>query len=230
MGSKKFLISGILLLAALALISATQVWLTIDLAEGVAAQETLTVTGQQLSPPLAPLALALAALALALTIAGKIFRFVLGALGVLLGAGIVALTSGVLGAPLEAASGKVTELTGIGGSESTGIMVVAASHLSVWGPITAVAGLLAAILGVLVIIFGLRWRSGGRKYEVASAASSAAAQQTLDAETDGSTDSEAGRDRFSDWDSLSDGTDPSEDGSDRGFDDAPESGTSEQTR
>lgn len=204
MASKKLVVTGILLLAAVALIAATQVWLNIELSEGVSAQGALTVTGQQLSPPLAPMALALAALALALTIAGRIFRFVLGALGVLLGAGIVALTLGVLSAPLDAAAGKVTELTGIGGSDATGIAVVASSQVTAWAAITATAGCLAALLGLAVLVWGRRWRSAGRKYETASNATSAAA---ADAAAEAQNPE---RDRISDWDALSDGADPSE--------------------
>lgn len=204
MASKKLVVTGILLLAAVALIAATQVWLNIELSEGVSAQGALTVTGQQLSPPLAPMALALAALALALTIAGRIFRLVLGALGVLLGAGIVALTLGVLSAPLDAAAGKVTELTGIGGSDATGIAVVASSQVTAWAAITATAGCLAALLGLAVLVWGRRWRSAGRKYETASnAASAAAADAAAEAQN-------PERDRISDWDALSDGADPSE--------------------
>ena len=207
MASKKLVVTGTLLVAAVALIAATQVWLSIELSEGVSAQGTLTVTGQQLSPPLAPMALALAALALALTIAGRIFRFVLGALGVVLGGGIVALTLGVLQAPLDAAAGKVTELTGIGGSDATGIAVVASSQVSVWAAITATAGCIAALLGIAVLVWGSRWRAAGRKYETAATASG---PRPAGDDPAGQAAQTPEHDRISDWDALSDGADPSE--------------------
>jgi uncharacterized membrane protein (TIGR02234 family) len=208
MNGKKLPLSGLLLLGVFVLISSTQNWLVVDLVDGVSAQAQLSVTGQQLSPPLAPLALALAALAAALAIAGRVFRVVLGVLGVLLGAGIALLSGGVMGSPLGSAAGKVTELTGIGGANATDSAVISASNLTVWPLLTAVAGVIAGLLGIVVLVFGRKWRIGGRRYETAKATGDQAERAALDHD-------DADRDRFSDWDAQSDGTDPS-DGSDPG--------------
>lgn len=203
MSSKKLIVSGLLLVGVLALISSTQSWVTIELAPGIAAQGELAVSGQQLSPPLAPLALALAALAVALTIAGRVFRLVLGVLAALLGIGVAASAIGVIQAPLAAAVAKVTELTGIGGIEATGPGVIAASHLAVWAPITVAAGVFGALLGLAVLVWGRGWAAAGRKYETVheNAAADQAAENSAAVVT---------HDRISDWDALSDGADPSD--------------------
>ena len=85
MNSKLLLLAGIALAGGVALYSAPQVWVSLSLAEGAAAFSQLEVTGQQVNQSLSPVAIAALASALALTIAGKAFRRVLGVLVLLLG-------------------------------------------------------------------------------------------------------------------------------------------------
>ncbi|SJN11412.1 Tryptophan-associated membrane protein [Leucobacter sp. 7(1)] len=153
--------------------------------------ELVPVTGHEVNPALSPVAIALVAAALALTIAGPVFRRVLGGLVVLLGAGLVALTAGVIANPLAAVTGKITELTGITGGAATNAVVW--SQLSTWAWVSVFAGVAAAVIGLLVVVFGGRWVTGGRKYDTGGAASKRA---------------DGGTDRISDWDALSDGDDP----------------------
>ncbi|MBK0419174.1 Trp biosynthesis-associated membrane protein [Leucobacter sp. CSA1] len=190
MRAKPLLLLGIALSGALSLLAATQTWLSFSLDSSAAAQTEVAVGGQELNPALVPVALALVACAVALTIAGPVFRRVLGGLVALLGAGIVALTAGVLASPLDAASGRITELTGLSGGAQAGLVV--SSQLSPWAAANAALGVLAALLGVLVLVLGGRWAAAGRKYEAGSARAPRA----------------AGPDRISDWDALSEGGDP----------------------
>ena len=193
MRGKLPVLAGIALAGALALVAGSQPWVSFML-EGTHTVESST--GHEVNPALSPVSIAIVAAALALTIAGPVFRRVLGGLVLLLGAGLVALTAGVLASPLRAVAGRITELTGIaGGAAGSG---VAWSDVSPWGYAAAAAGVLAALLGVAVLVLGGRWAAGGRRYDPAGAAARRGAG--------------AGPpDRISDWDALSDGDDPSDD-------------------
>ena len=190
MRSKLIVVAGIAVAGGVALLAGSQPWVSFML-DG---EHTLhSATGHDVNPALSPVAIALVAAALALTIAGKVFRAVLGALVALLGAGVVALCFGVINSPLASVSGKITELTGIaGGATANGVVW---SQLSGWAWATLAAGLVAALLGVAVLVVGRRWAQGGRKYDQAPREGAAAAASGKP-------------DRISDWDSLSDGEDP----------------------
>lgn len=190
MRSKFLLLMGTAAAGAVALLAGSQTWISFML-DGDHTLET--VTGHDVNPALSPIAIAVIAAALALTIAGKIFRRVLGVLVALLGAGLVALSWTVLAAPLSAVSGKITELTGITGGAS-GTMVVW-SQIAWWVYACLIVGCVTVLLGVAVVVTGSRWVAGGRKY------SSGATSRT---------DADGDRDRISDWDALSEGDDPSE--------------------
>ncbi|QIK64489.1 Trp biosynthesis-associated membrane protein [Leucobacter viscericola] len=190
MRAKPLILLGIAATGAASLLAGSQTWVSFML-EGVHKVET--VPGQDINPALTPLALALVAAALALTIAGTVFRRVLGVLVALLGAGSAALTWSALASPLSAISGKVTELTGITGSASASAIVW--SEVSPWGYVTLVLGIVAALLGIAVVVWGGRWGTAGRKY---------------DAERKRQDPKSEGPDRISDWDSLSEGDDPTQ--------------------
>lgn len=194
MKSKLWLLAGIAIASALALFGATQVWVTLDLAEGAAAFASLEVTGQQLNQSLSPIAIAALAAALALTIAGRGFRRVLGVLVSLLGVGIIAIAVSVLTNPVAAASGGLAEATGLTGHDQ--LSLVTSYHATQMIVLTLVAGSLLVLFGVLVLILGGRWKSAGRKYE-------ADAGRTA-AKDDGEPD------RISDWEAMSDGDDPTD--------------------
>lgn len=186
MRAKPLSLAGIALAGGLALLAGSQTWISFML-DGTHSVET--VTGHDVNAALSPVSIAIVAAALALTIAGPIFRRVLCGLVALLGAGLVALTSTALLSPAGAISGRVTELTGITGGD--GGSAVIWSSLSGWAWACAAAGLIAAVLGIAVIVTGGRWGAAGRKYDSAKQAPAAGAP-----------------DRISDWDALSEGGDP----------------------
>ncbi|WP_427869050.1 Trp biosynthesis-associated membrane protein [Leucobacter luti] len=193
MRSKLIVVAGIAVAGGVALLAGSQPWVSFML-DGEHALHS--ATGHDVNPALSPVAIALVAAALALTIAGKVFRAVLGALVALLGAGVVALCFGVINAPLASVSGKITELTGIAGGATVNGVVW--SQLSGWAWATLAAGLVAALLGVAVLVVGRLWAQGGRKYDQAP--------------RDAASTARTGKpDRISDWDSLSDGEDPTSD-------------------
>lgn len=203
--SKLWLLSGIALAGALALYGATQIWVTVDLVPGAAAFAALESTGQQLNQSLSPVAIAALAAALALTIAGPVFRRVLGALVALLGVGILAIAIGVLGDPQGAASGRLAEVTGIAGSSSGSL--VSGSETSPLIILTLIAGIALVLLGALVIIFAGKWKASGRKYETSGTSRAAEARNRAEA-GDGTRREKP--DRISDWEAMNDGEDPSE--------------------
>lgn len=190
MRTKSLTLLGIAVTGGASLLAGSQTWVSFMI-EGTHSAET--VLGQDINPALTPLALALVAAALALTIAGPVFRRVLGVLVALLGAGSAALTGSALAAPLSAVSGKVTELTGITGSASSSAIIW--SEVSPWGYVTLALGVVAVLLGVVVVIWGGRWGTAGRKY---------------DAERKREVVKEDNPDRISDWDALSEGDDPTQ--------------------
>lgn len=193
MNSKLPLLAGIAVAGGVALYSATQVWVSLSLAEGAAAFGQLDVTGQQVNQSLSPVAIAALAAALALTIAGKAFRRVLGVLVLLLGVGLGMISVAVMGDPAAAVAGRLAEATGLAGSAQAGLVTSVA--LSPMAIVTLVAGALLALLGLLVLLLGGRWKTAGRKYEADSGAARPASAEP---------------DRISDWESLNDGQDPSE--------------------
>lgn len=194
MRSKLLLLTGVALAGGIALYAATQIWVTVSLVVGAAASDTLGVTGQQVNQSLSPVAIAALAAALALTIAGKVFRRILGVLIMLLGAGVSAIAFAVLRTPEAAVAGRLAEATGIEGAAQAGMIAGVSTSFVV--TLTVIAGVLLIVLGALVLVFAGRWKAAGRKYDT-----DAAAKPRVNDEPD----------RISDWEAQNDGYDPSED-------------------
>ena len=159
---KYTLILASLLLAALVLLAWTQTWLTVELVAG-APTASVPVDGNVAAPALAALALAGLALTAALSIAGLLFRVVLGILDALLGACIAFSAVLVLTGPVAASEPAVTAATGVAGSESIA-EVVSATSLTLWPVLTFVAGVLLVLVGLGVALTARRWPSSSRKY------------------------------------------------------------------
>lgn len=195
LSGKALLILVTVVAGGLVLLASTRVWIDIDFVAGSAAVERTTVTGQKLNPAVALVAIAAIAAALVLTIAGRVFRRVVGALIALLGAGLVVVGVAVLSSPVSGARQRIGELTGITGEAQASL--VSAVRVSMWPTIVVALGAVLALVGVLVVVLGGRWRSAGRRYEAAGESTRSRAPRST-----------GENDRISDWDALSGGDDP----------------------
>jgi uncharacterized membrane protein (TIGR02234 family) len=192
--------------AGLALLSWSQTWFELRLADVVAqgSGDAIAVPGSVASPALAALGLAGLALVAALAIAGPGIRIILGVLEVVLGA-CVLLAAGVsLGDAVAAVAPAVTDATGVSGSGPTAELVADVAATA-WPAVAVAGGVLLIVAGVAVLVTGNRWPSSARRYRAArldeadeSASSSTGARATSDRSID-------------DWDDLSRGDDPTVD-------------------
>jgi hypothetical protein len=173
---------GVLVAGAGTVLASTQTFAS-AVVTGVRAP--VVVAGSAAAPSLAPLGIVALALGIALTIAGPVARLVLAALLVLLGAGIVAAA---LPNVLSDTAGTTAAIVAATGVSQVDAFVTSRSG-TLWPELAVVTGLLAAVLGVVVLIRSRRWTTGGRRFrEDASAARST--------------------DPISEWDALSKGSDP----------------------
>lgn len=175
---------GVLLAGALAVLSSTQTFAT---ATVTGVREPVVVAGSAAAPALAPLGIVALALGIALTIAGRGARIVLGVVLVLLGAGIVACA---LPNVLDDATGTHAAIVTATGVSDVDPFVLSRTGTA-WPLLGVVAGALAALLGLGVVVRGRRWSTGGRRFRA-------------DAPVTRSTDP------ISEWDALSKGGDPTE--------------------
>lgn len=182
-------LKAVLLLVAivasgLALLSWTQAWFDLTLTDA----QALTVRGDVAAPAVSALALSGLVLVGALAIAGPVFRVVLGVLGLLLGATIALSAALALADPALAARPVVTEATGIAGDAPV-VALVAAVTVGAWGWVALAAGLLLALDGLATAVTARRWPGSSRRY-----------RSVRVVREDGNP--------VDDWDSLSEGHDP----------------------
>lgn len=175
---------GVLLAGAAAVLASTQTFAS-AVVTGVRAP--VVVAGSAAAPALAPLGIVALALGIALTIAGRAARVVLGVVLVLLGAGVIAAA---LPSVLDAGVGTRAAITAVTGVTDVAGLVVSRSGTA-WPLLAVVAGVLAAVLGLVVLIRSRRWTTGGRRFR----AEVPAVRRT---------------DPVSEWDALSRGTDPTD--------------------
>ncbi|MDN3495906.1 Trp biosynthesis-associated membrane protein [Planococcus sp. APC 4015] len=192
------LLSVLVILAAgaLGVISSTQTWLTVTLADG--AQHALEVPGASAIPVLAPLSLAVLALGGALSIVGVVLRYAFGVLTLAIAGVLTVLTAQVIAGPATShVAATVTTATGITG-ESAVAGLIAAVAVSPWPVVTAVAWAALFAAGMLTLITAHRWRGSGRRYSAGDTPVAAPA----------ATASTRPHDAIDDWDDLSRGDDP----------------------
>lgn len=175
-----------LVLSGLALIAWTQPWVSVVVTNG----PTLDVGGDVAAPALSTLSLAGLALVGALTVAGPVFRVILGVLEAFLGGLIVYSGVAALADPVAAAGPSITEVTGISGIESIRGLVESSS-VTAWPALAVVFGSLLVLLAVVVIVTNRRWPASGRKYQTVRL-------EPADGESS----------NVESWDALSGGTDP----------------------
>lgn len=173
---------GVLVAGAGAVLASTQTFATATV-QGV--RIPVVVAGQAVAPALAPLGIVALALGIALSIAGRIARIVLGVVLVLLGAGIVAAALPSVLDDGAGTRGAITAVTGVTDVAS----LVASRSATLWPEVAIAAGALAAVLGLVVLVRTRRWTTGGRRFR-------ADAPVVL------------ATDPISEWDALTRGSDP----------------------
>lgn len=173
-----------LALSGLIILAWTRSWFAIGLADG----STLDVAGDVAAPALSTLALTCLVLNGALSIAGPVFRVILGLLEALLGVTVVLSGALALANPVKASAATISDATGVAGAEPIAALAVSVS-ITAWPWVATFAGTLLVVLGVLVVATAARWPGSGRKYSAVRLAPES-------------------RDAVDDWDSLSDGNDP----------------------
>lgn len=171
-----------LALGGLVLLAWTQSWFEVTLTTGF----ELEVAGDRAAPALSTFAFATLALSAALTIAGRMLRYLLGALEAALGGLVAAFAAQALADPIGAAASTITETTAVSGRESIADLVLTTSSTPF--PVLAiVAGALVLLLGLVVLLTERRWPRRSTRYDAARSR----------------TPGPAGA-----WDALSEGSDP----------------------
>ncbi|MEO7006609.1 MAG: Trp biosynthesis-associated membrane protein [Terrimesophilobacter sp.] len=156
-----------LALGVLALLSWTQPWFTLTLTGESSAAHSITAQGDEAAPGLPALTLATLALIAALTLAGTVFRRVLGVLEVLIGAGIVLAAAVALSDPVTAAAKLVTKATGVSGETSVNALVASVGQTP-WPWISAILGVAIGILGIVLLAVGRRWPDSSRRFQAST--------------------------------------------------------------
>ncbi|MEU3332146.1 Trp biosynthesis-associated membrane protein [Glutamicibacter creatinolyticus] len=177
--------------AGLGLWAATRTWVLVDVQATTVQVPQIVVDGSQAAPAVTALCVVVLAAALALLIGGKVVRYVIGAISVLAGAGVI--SAGLNGAlnPRGAAAGAVAEATGLKD-------IVADYQVSAWPMVVAVAGALIVLQGICVLLAAGHWSKTTKYDRVRSEAHP--------------TGESPRNDRISDWEQLSAGDDPTESG------------------
>jgi hypothetical protein len=177
-------------------------WLTVTLSADPVALE---VRGASAAPALSAIAIACVALAGALSIAPRVFRYIAAAILAALGIGVVLASQAVLADPIASAERSITTVTGVAGSASVRALV-ASFQVTGWPYVAVGAGALLVLLAAGVGATAHSWTSSGRRY--------AAPRATIDTSMvdTSSARQEAPKDVIpnsaDDWDSLTGGGDP----------------------
>lgn len=195
--SRPLVVVAGLAVAGIIMLAWTQTWFTVHLHAGAAVTAKVAADGAAVVPQYTALAIASLALFLAMTIAGRVVRIVLACVEVLLGVGVVVSGISALADPIAAAKGAVGEVAGV--SDLTAVRrVVASVDVSAWPVVGIAGGVLAVLLGIVVLVVQRAWPGPSRKYGAATAGAAAQARAAAPVQ----------RDAVVDWDDLSAGVDP----------------------
>ncbi|MCY7412039.1 MAG: Trp biosynthesis-associated membrane protein [Salinibacterium sp.] len=195
--------------AGLAFVAWTQPWFTVVLVDGT----TVDVAGDAAAPALAALSLASLALFGSLTIAGPVLRAILAVLAIAIGTLIAGSSIGVFTDPIAAVASTVTSVTGVAGTNSVNLLIESIASTP-WGLAAIVAGGCLVLAGIAILVTLRHWPRATSKYgavrsgaaaEVASAAHISHEDQS---QLDIAQTSIEPRSPIDDWDSLSNGDDP----------------------
>ena len=171
------------------MIGGTQTWIE---AQGFDAAhiDTVALSGQEASPVITAMALVIIAAGAALSIAGRLGRWIIGSISVLSAIMLMVATGSILTDPAAAVASTIAEISGTTASSATVENVTVT--LLPW--LTILGGLIALVGGVLVLIYGQSWALGKVK------------KYTVSTQSEGTS---TGRlDEIDTWDELSRGEDP----------------------
>ncbi|WIB14247.1 Trp biosynthesis-associated membrane protein [Curtobacterium sp. MCPF17_050] len=215
-----------LAVAGLVMLAWTQTWFTVHLDHSAAVVKTVAADGATVVPQYTAVAIASLALFLALTIAGRVVRVVLAVVQFLLGVAVVVTGISALSDPVAAARSAVGSVAGVSDIGAVR-QVVTRVDVSIWPVVGITGGVLAALLGVAVLVLQRSWPGPSRKYGDAATPGSASAADVSGSHasdgtgtsdgagtSDGTGASRTGsrapvvRDAVVDWDDLSAGLDP----------------------
>lgn len=190
-GTKRVVMLLGVLGAVLALATSTRIWITVQPEVGTVKVPLIEVAGSDASAAIAALAVVALAGSLAALIAGKVARYIIAGILLLVGGGIAVSAGSVLGNPVSAAAATVGEATGLNAAGGD-------YHVSLWPYVAMLAGVILALNALVLAVAGRTW-AGSKKYARdveagAAARDSKRASGPID-EIDG-------------WDSLSRGDDP----------------------
>jgi uncharacterized membrane protein (TIGR02234 family) len=129
----------------------TQSWVNVSLDPAAAASSNISVQGSKAATAVTALALVALAGGLAVSIAGRIARWVIAAIVVLAAIGVIAAAGTVLADPLAAAQGGIAGATGVSGGQAQAVATV-------YPAIAIAAAVLLALSGILAIPAGRYWK------------------------------------------------------------------------
>ncbi|WP_104117348.1 Trp biosynthesis-associated membrane protein [Arthrobacter sp. B1805] len=155
-------VMGIVVLALLAFGSTTQTWLTVRLPQEAVQTPDLTVAGSDAATPVTAFALVALAAALAVSIAGRIARWVIAVILVLSGTGIALSSLSVASDPASAAEPAIGAAIGVSGLDGARAAATAMPWLAV------VAGVLLVLAAAWVVLAGRTW-GVNRRYDAGAA-------------------------------------------------------------
>jgi uncharacterized membrane protein (TIGR02234 family) len=218
---------GAILVAVLAsglvLTASTQTWFTLHLVATSGHSGALSVSGSEAAPAIAALSLAGVAFGGALALAGRVLRYVLALLGVILAVGVIGSTVSAIADPVGTGITVVSKATGIAGDSSVRA-IVGRVDTSAWPALALTGGIALAVVALGVAVSGHLWPVASRRYGATEEVSAGERRASTDTESSGVDDDAVSADdvrarardaAIDDWDELSRGDDPT--------DDAPES-------
>jgi len=153
-----------LVLAGIVLLTYTQNWFTLTATSPQGGTTVVHAAGSVAAPALSALSLAGLALFGAITIAGRVFRVILGVLECILGASVTLSSVSAVVDPVRASASAVTKITGVDGAASVKSLVEQHST-SAWPWVALVMGALMALLGIGVVVTSSHWPAATKRYQ-----------------------------------------------------------------
>lgn len=138
--------------------SATRTWITVDVKATSVQIPQVVIDGADAAASVTAVAVVVLAGSLALLIAGKVSRYIIGGLSLLAGAASIAAGVGALADPQSVAATAVSEATGL--AQNAGDYAVTA-----WPAVAIVGGAIMALQAVLIFVFASRWPTKASKYD-----------------------------------------------------------------